>query len=71
MEKVTFTIAKIKDVVKIESDRGLNYQYPNMMAIDTALAAVIFQTKRAAMDIRDTYAYSYTLELTLNDKIID
>lgn len=71
MEKVTFTIAKIKDVVKIESDRGLKYEYPNMMAIDTALAAVIFQTIRSAMNIRDAYAFSYTLEMTLNDKIID
>ena len=71
MEKVTFTIAKIKDVVKIESDRGLNYEYPNMMSIETALAAVIFQTIRTAMDIRDNYASSYTLEITLNDKIID
>lgn len=71
MNKVTFTIAKVKDRVKIESNSGLKYQYPSMMAIDTALAAVIFQTIRNAMDIRDIYASSYTLEITLNDKIID
>lgn len=71
MEKVTFTIAKIKDVVKIESDRGLNYEYPNMMSIETALAAVIFQTIRKEMDIKDCFGEDYTIEYTLIKKIID
>lgn len=71
MEKVTFTITKIKDVVKIESDRGLNYEYPNMMSIETALAAVIFQTIRTAMEEKNCYAENYTLEITLNEKITD
>lgn len=71
MKTVTFRIFKEDKRVKIESSEGLKYQYPNMMSIETALAAVVFQSIERVMTIKNIYADFYYLEFTLKELKID